>query len=99
VATSFRRSSRARQVVKAAARPGLDLAARAIAQAIPQHVPVHHGVAVTTYRPEVRDAGDEAQVLGFGPFWHLLEYGTAHSPAYRVIERAVRSVGLEWRAQ
>lgn len=100
MATSFRRSSRAREIVKRAGRPGLDVTARAIADAIPAHVPVHHGVAVSTYRPAVKGGrGDDVvQVAGFGPFWHLIEYGTAYSPAYRPIERAVRSLGLKWRA-
>lgn len=99
MATRFRRYGGAAVVVKRAARPQAIVAARAIAAAIPAHVPVHHGVAVTTYKPEVRVDADGATVSGFGPLWHLLEYGTAFSPAYRPIERAVRSLGLRFEPQ
>lgn len=85
--------------VKRVAKPALVRAGDRIGPAIVAAVPVHHGVAVRTYRPEVDVAGDEVHVRGFGPFWHLLEYGTAYSAAYRPIERGVRAAGLKFEAQ
>lgn len=95
---TFRRSARARDVVARAGRPGLTRAGRAIARAIPGQVPVQSGVAQSTYRPRVVDEGDEVHVAGFGPFWHLLEYGTPFSPIYRPIQRGVQAAGLRYEA-
>jgi hypothetical protein len=106
VRITFRRSRNAVQVVEHAASPQLTVAAHAVAHAVPEHVPVHHGGAKRTYRTWVE--GGEGGLLAFGrhpssrvavrsPFWHFLEYGTRFNPPYRPIERAVESLGLEYR--
>lgn len=94
--TTFREHFGATQTVQRIAQPGLRPAARAIARAIPQYVPVHHGVMRRTYRPTVVDTDDSVRVHTGSPFWHWLEYGTRFNPAYRPVERAVRSLGLRF---
>lgn len=78
--------------------PKLEQAADAIAGAIPGNVPVVHGGAIATYRPAVVAAGRSRRVYPGSPLWHLLEYGTAFSPAYRPVEQTVRGLGLRWEA-
>lgn len=95
----FVRSRSAVDSVKRAALPAVERAAEAIADAMPANVPVVHGGAIATYRPSVVGAGDSARVYPGSPLWHLLEYGTAFSPAYRPVERTVQGLGVKWRAQ
>ena len=85
------------QEVMRAADPALELAARALAVAIPEKVPVHEGVARRSYRPTVTRLGVGKVVVGiFSPFWHFIEYGTRFNPPYRPIQRAADSIGLEY---
>jgi hypothetical protein len=87
-------------VVERAAAPQLPLTARAIAEAIPPEIPVHHGVAKRITRVTTETVHDSthplAQVLVRSPFWHFIEYGTRFSPPYRSIENAVRKLGLRY---
>jgi hypothetical protein len=92
----FVRSAGAVATVKRAARPGLEPAAAAIEGGIPGNVPVVHGGALATYRPSTRELGDGLAVEVGSSLWHLLEYGTAYSPAYRPVEQTVRGLGLRW---
>ena len=86
------------KVVAAIARPQLVERAHTIGDSIVDHVPVRSGTVRRSFRPDVELAGDEVHVTGFGPFWHLLEYGTAFTPAYRPIEQGVRALGLRFEA-
>jgi hypothetical protein len=98
VPVSYREAPDAVRVVEAAAAPQLPRTARAIADAIPPEIPVHHGVAkrLTSIRVESEhEPGARhplAQVLVRSPFWHFLEYGTRFNPPYRPIENAVRKL-------
>lgn len=94
----WRPSSRARDVVRKAGRPGLSRAGRSIGKSIVDEVPVRSGVVRGTYSPTVIEQGDSVHVAGFGSFWHLLEYGTAYTPAYRPIARGVQAAGLRFEA-
>lgn len=43
------------------------------------------------------EAGEQrARVTVADPSWHLVEYGNATTPAYRVAQNAVRGLGLRW---
>jgi hypothetical protein len=99
VAVKFAQKFGAVATVKRLAEPGLKPAARAIAEAIPAYVPVERGVVKRTYKPVVREQPDSIRVHVGSPFWHWLEYGTRWNAAYRVVERAVRSLGLRWQAK
>ena len=102
MATHYREAFNADRVVEHEASPQLPVTARAIADAVPSHIPVHQGVAkrLTKIRVErERDLGGghpTAQVLVTSPFWHFLEYGTRFNVPYRPIENAVRSLGLRY---
>lgn len=93
----FRPYASAPRTVARIARPALRQAADRIGPAIVAHVPVVDGVVVRTYRPRVTPTDTGFHVTTGSPFWHWLEYGTANSPAYRPVERGVRSLGLHYR--
>jgi hypothetical protein len=77
--------------------PALDVAAKALAVAIPERVPVHEGVAKRTYRPTVTRLRPGRVVVGVhSPFWHFLEFGTRFNPPYRPVQRAAEGIGLEY---
>jgi hypothetical protein len=99
----YREAPNAEQVVERLAAPALTVAARELAERIPEHVPVHQGVARRTYktrgtRVELEGAHPQAQVLIRSPFWHFLEYGTRFNPPYRPVQRAVEAAGLRYTA-
>lgn len=97
--TRFRASLAAIDRTKQAAQRGLRPAARAIADQLPQNVPLVTGGMRRSYRPSVDEQPDAVRVYVGSPFWHWLEYGTQHNPAYRPVERTVRALGLRWVAQ
>jgi hypothetical protein len=102
VRINFRRSPAAVRIVEQAASPQLRVAGHAIARTVPEKVPVHEGVAKRTYRCSVEGELElgghpRVEVAVRSPFWHFLEYGTRFNPPYRPIERAVESLGLEFR--
>lgn len=102
VRIDFRRSPSAVRIVEQAASPQLTVAAHAIARTVPEKVPVHHGAAKRSYRVHVEAEHElgghpSVEVAVRSPFWHFLEYGTRFNPPYRPIERAVESLGLEFR--
>lgn len=84
----------AKEIVRRIGKPERERIAAAIAAEIPAHVPVVHGGAIRTYRPTVIVEGDTVAVDPGSPLWHLLEYGTATSPAYRPVQNAVRALGI-----
>jgi hypothetical protein len=102
---AYREAFNAARVVEREASPQLPITARAVAQAIPQMIPVHHGVAKRLTKIDVefeRDVGGgrpSAHVLVRSPFWHFLEYGTRFNPPYRPIQRAVESLRLRFIAR
>lgn len=83
----------------------LPVTARAIAQTIPQEIPVHHGVALRLtrvfYSSKTTLLGKHpiAEVRVQSPFWHFLEYGTRFNPPYRPIQRACEGLGLEYESR
>ena len=93
------------RVVEREAAPQLPVTARAIAEAIPERIPVHHGVAKRLTRVSVevdRNSGAKhplANVLVKSPWWHFLEYGTRFNAPYRPIETAIRALGLRYVAR
>lgn len=93
----FRAYPTAAKVLTEVARPALRQAADRIGPAIVAHVPVVDGVVVRTYKPRVEQSDTGFHVIVGSPFWHWLEFGTATSPAYRPVERGVRSLGLNYR--
>lgn len=95
----FRAAANAADVVEQIAQPGLRPAARAIASAIPNFVPVRSGGMRRTYRMLVEERGDSIRVHVGSGFWHWLEYGTRFNPAYRPVQTAVRSLGLRYEAR
>lgn len=95
----FRPAAGAARRVARIAKPGLERAADAVAGRLTSHVPVVHGGAVATYDPTVRPLDEGYAVHVGSPLWHLLEYGTAFSPAYRPVEQTVRGLRLRWEAQ
>ena len=98
----YREAFNAVRVVEREAAPQLPITARAVAQAVPEFIPVHHGVAKrltktgVQYEREIGGGHPSAQVLVKSPFWHFLEFGTRFNPPYRPIERAVRSLDLRY---
>lgn len=92
----FRAAAGAVSTTKRVAKPGLVPAATAIKTAIPMNVPVVRGVVKRTYDPTLDEQPDSVRVHVGSPFWHWLEYGTRFNPAYRPVERAVRSTGLRY---
>lgn len=88
-------------VVERAAQPQLPVAARAIAQGVPQEIPVHHGEAKrltrVTMDPKAKDGIHPKSVVEVhSPFWHFLEYGTRFNPPYRPIQKAVERLSLRY---
>ena len=88
-------------VVELAAAPGLLVAAKIIAQAIPNYVPVVHGGARKTYKTSIsggilEGGSPQARVHISSPFWHFLEYGTRYSIPYRPIQTAIGALGLRY---
>lgn len=100
VRVAFRAEPNAVRTVAHAGERQLDVVARQLVTAIPERVPVHHGVMRRQYRPSVTPADDAGmptrRVFVGSPFWHWLEYGTANNPAYRVVQNAVVGVGLRY---
>jgi len=82
------------------ASPQLVRTGEAIAEAMPDFVPVDSGTARATYQPSVvvTEANGEPDVRVYpnSPFWHWLEYGNRYTVAYRPIQRAVESLGLRY---
>jgi hypothetical protein len=99
VATVIQWAGDAVEQIMELARPQAKETADALAAAIPDQVPVNDGVAKASYKPQVQETDEGYAVAPGSPFWHWLEYGTAFNPAYRPIQRAAESLGLEYEAQ
>jgi hypothetical protein len=88
------------RVVEHEAGRQLPITAREIARAVPEHIPVHHGVAKrltrVTVEPRAQGTGGHPRsvVEVKSPFWHFLEFGTRFNPPYRPIQRAVESLHM-----
>jgi hypothetical protein len=86
------------ETISEIATPQLEIAAAAIAQAIPENVPVVTGAMKASYKvtTEVAEGADgpEVRVYPGSPYWHWMEFGTINNPPYRPIQRAVESVGM-----
>ena len=108
MATVFLQDPNARQTVIRLGQPGLELAARAVAGAIPNYVPVDHGVMRRSYQPTVEEAASAEEgwrVYPGSPFWHWLRARVRHEvqpPLPSGRERRPRSrpplrAALRWR--
>jgi hypothetical protein len=91
----------ATRIVEYAAAPALPVVAEALAVAIKNAVPVHHGVAKAHYRAEasrdyLRGTEPEARIGIASSRWHFLEYGTRYNAPSRPIENAARMLGLRY---
>jgi len=86
------------ETVSKIAQPGLRPAAEAIAETIPNFVPVVHGVMRASYHPSVAEEDDSFKVFPGSSFWHWMEYGTRYNPAYRPVQTAVNALGLRYEA-
>lgn len=93
----------AERVLARVASPGLEEAASKIASAIPEKIPVHHGVARAHTRTSSTLASENGEPQGRAwidsSFWHFLEYGTQFNPPYRPVQRAAESLGLRYEAR
>jgi Bacteriophage HK97-gp10, putative tail-component len=47
--------------------------------------------------PDTNSDGAEIEIFTTDPFWHLIEFGSAHNPPYRPLTRAVVELGLEFK--
>lgn len=95
----YRQAPDAEKTVRRLAGPQVLDSAEAIAQRIPERVPVQSGTSRRLFRRGLRaDAGADgsAQVTGFPPHWHWFEYGTRWNPPYAPIRSAVGSLGMRY---
>lgn len=88
----------AEETVARIAKPGLEPAADAIAETIPNFVPVVHGVMKASYQTAVSEGPDGFRAHVGSPFWHWMEYGTRYNSAYRPVQSAVAALGLRYEA-
>lgn len=79
---------------------GMQDAARIVADNVRNEAPVRTGY----YRRSIgsQPAGDydgvaTAEVTTSDPFWHIIEYGSVDSPAYRPFRRGVEDSGLRFK--
>jgi hypothetical protein len=102
MAVAYREAPDAVRVVEELAKPQLAVSARAIADSIPEQIPVHHGVAkrlthISVENGQKTEGGHPTSLVRVkSPFWHFLEYGTRFNPPYRPIERGVEVLGIRY---
>jgi len=96
VATRFVPAPDAFETLSELAGPEIVATADALTPAVVGNVPVVDGVMQASYSPSVEETPEGARWHPGSPFWHWMEYGTAHSPAYRPIQLGVASLGLRF---
>jgi hypothetical protein len=95
----YRQEPGAEDTIRRLSGPQVLDAAEAIANGIPEAVPVQSGTSRRLFRQGLRADGDpdgSARVSGLPPNWHWFEYGTRWNPPYAPIRRTVERLGMRF---
>jgi hypothetical protein len=89
------------RILEMAAAPALPVVGRAIAELIPQYVPVNQGVARAHTKSRAGSAfleggHPQARVFVNSARWHFFEYGVRGQAPTRPVQRSVESLGLRY---
>lgn len=76
--------------------PGLNDAKRKAAHEIKRNTEAAapHGTGDYGDSIQVFEEGDHIGVETTDPFWHLIEFGSVHNPAYAPLRRGARAAGV-----
>lgn len=67
------------------------------AQRIAPHGFMGYRASLTVGEPTTFDGVPVVPAGSVGSGWGLVEFGSAHNPPYRVLERSARAAGLDYR--
>ncbi|HKE79058.1 MAG TPA: hypothetical protein VKB54_07105 [Solirubrobacteraceae bacterium] len=97
--TRYRQAPDAEQQIARISAPQVLDTAQAIANAIPEAVPVQSGTSRRLFRQGLRADRAEngkARVSGLPPHWHWFEHGTRWNPPYTPIRSTVERFGMRY---